>query len=309
MSIVSSKNFTKQLDVRIHNMWLDTLTAFPTFHNKVAKIDTPEPGNEIREAELSPLGVLRPLTEGQMVEYDIPVEGHEKARNYSEFGLGFQITEVMKEDLIHKQILQMPQMLGRSAAMKTELAFWDLFNSGFTTHLAIDGQYIFDTSGRTYMKTGEAVDNRPDTDVALTESSLQDAFEYFENLKDDAGLPYPMMGKKLLIVPSALRWQAQTLYNAAGKPGSMDNDPNTVKNGQYKDFGAWDYMVVPQFLSSTTAWFVLDVSESDFRLVWKRQPKLMSFDDPHTGNTLYKTTSRFATFCNKWRGCYGTTGA
>lgn len=308
MSILTSKSLPKQTDLRIHNMWLEYMDKFPTFHDKFFKIQSPLPGSEIREAELSPLGILRPLGEGQMVEHDIPVEGHEKARTYSEFGLGFQYTRVMKEDLVQDKVLQMSGMLGRSAIMRAELSCMDLLNSGFTVHTAIDGQYLFDNSGRTYMKTGEALDNRPDTDVALSESSLYDAFEYFENLKDEAGLPYPMLGKKLVIVPGALRATIQTLYNSQGKPGSFDNDPNTVKNGQYRDWGSWDYLVIPQFLTSSTAWFVIDVEESDFRLVYKRRPKLMSYDDPDTGNTIYICTERYAAFMNMYKGVYATTG-
>ncbi len=109
MGVATSKNFTKSLDVRIQNLYIDAAAKFPTLSDRIFK-DHPAPaGNEIREAEMSPLGVLRPMNESGMVEYDIPKEGNEKARTFSDFGLGFQITLVMKEDQVHDAITRCRQ--------------------------------------------------------------------------------------------------------------------------------------------------------------------------------------------------------
>lgn len=297
MGLASTKNFTKQLDLSIHNIWLDEYTSMAekSLYQKYAKKMDPPPGKEIREAELSPLGELREINEGSGVDFDIPEEGNEKARTYSKYGLGFQLTEETLQDDVHGKIQKMPKMLGRSAAYKPETVFWDLFNSGFATHQSIDGQYIFSNSHST-LKTGETIDNL--TTSSLSETTLQAAFQYFDDMVDDAGLPLLMDGF-VLLVPNELQWTAATLAKTSMKPGSMDNDINTVK-----DRGGWVWDKI-RYLTSSTAWFMISVADHDFRIVWKKKTTMKSADDFNTDNRLYKVTNRFTAFCNKYRGCYG----
>ena len=57
------------------------------------------------------------------------------------------------EDELFGNIKAMPKELAILAALTPDAYFWDLFNSGFATHTAIDGYYIFDNTNRKVLKT------------------------------------------------------------------------------------------------------------------------------------------------------------
>lgn len=305
MSTATTHQFSKSLDPAINKVIMKTYGTSQTYYDKVAKIETAPAGNKYTEAQLSGLGALQTIGEGQPVSFDTPVEGNEKQRLYTKYGLGFQITEEMYKDDLHKNFMKMPAELGRSAAIKRETIFWDLFNSGFATHTAWDGNYIFvynATIASTHhtLKTNEDMSNRPSTDASLSETSLQEALEYCQTAKDSAGRPSPLT-PQTLIIPIQLQWIAKNLKMAQFKPGSMDNDINTVQDE------GWSYMVNP-FLTSASAWFLL-TKEHDFRMYWKMPFTTRSWDDAPTGNACWAGKLRFSAFCNDPTGCWGTTGA
>jgi hypothetical protein len=301
MSVVTSNGFTKEYDKRIHSIMFGTYAKAEIEYDKLFNSVPAADGKEYRESQLSGLGSFDQIAEGQTVPYSVPTEGNEKARTYKKFGLGFQITEEAKEDDVHGNWAKMPAELAKSAVYKIETEAWDILNSGFATHLAIDGQYVFDASGRTILGTGVAQNNRPSTDAALSETSLQAAHEYFFALKDFSGRPITMSLDDLWI-PKEEMWNARALLKSPLKPGSMDNDINTLK-----DYATIN-LHVGRYLTSTTAWFAFS-RDWDGRIMWKRKLKLQSADDFGTGSALYKATMRFVPFCNDPIGGYATTGA
>jgi hypothetical protein len=293
--------FPKQLDLSITKMYWQEAQEQAIFYPKVA-IDQPAPKNgTIKEAELSGLGNLRTILEGQPLAFDEPVEGNEKSRTFTKKGLGFQVTDIMRQDDVQGIVAtKMGGELGKVATAAPDIDFWDLFNSGFATHLAMDGQYVFDASGRVLLKTGAAQNNRPSTDAALSETSLEAGLDYFRLIKNSSGR-YAMYTPKVLVVPYTLDRTAYVLLNSDQKPISMDNDVNVLKNSGIS------VLMVP-YLTSTTAWFLLS-DKHGFRISWKQKAALRTWDDPATENRCYGTSVRYSVFCNQQYGQYGTTGA
>jgi len=302
MAIGTTATFPKELDKSIDKIFFDNYTEAPTEYDKIAKIVPSFSGSSIKESELSGIGPMRDLTEGDRIQYESLVEGNEKERFATEFGLGFQITQVMYEDDDrHGNIRVASKELSASAAYKRETKFFDLFNNGFATHVAWDGNYIFVAAGRTTLKGGYTNNNRPAVDVALSETAINAMIEYFKTTKGSSGRPI-VINLNMLVVPtelSALAWQ---LHENKMSPGTMDNDLNTLKRD-----GTWS-VHESRHLTSATAFFGLS-GDHDMRFVWKRNITLGSSDDFETGNRLYKATGRFSTFCNNPIGCWGTTGA
>lgn len=301
--ITNTRIYGNNLDRDIFKIFFDDYRDYPSEHDKVAKISTAPPGNDYTESELSPLGALLTVKEGQGVTFDLPEQGHKKTRYYTKYGLAFQITEEMWKDDLQRQFMTMPSKLSKSAAQKKETVFWDLFNSGFGTHLAWDGQYIFDTD-HTTLKSGETISN-DGTAAALSETSLQAGFEYFDALVDEAGNPI-IMQPNMLIVPKELRFTAGQLTKNLSNINSANRDLNTVNsnNNMVDPY----QLFISRYLTSTTAWFLLS-PDHDFRLLWKEQPVLDSADDFLTNNALFKVFMRFSAFCNMYKGAFGNEGS
>lgn len=305
MALTNTKVFPKSLERDINKMFFDAYIEYPREYQQIAKIETAPPGNHYREAELSPLGQLRELPEGEGIQFDLPVEGNDKTIYYTKYGLGFQITEEMMADDLFGNFKKMPSKLAKSAVQKQETVFWDLFNSGFTTQTAWDGNAVFSTS-HAALKDGTSLSNKPATDGALSETTLQAAFEYFWNAKDQAGMPITLE-PWLLVAPVKLRWLIMKLWKTEGVVGSANNDINTVNPAQNPDLPGWKPFL-SRYLTSDTAWFLI-AKDHDARFYWKKKPALESSDDFSTGNALFKATERMASFVMNYQGMYGNAGA
>ena len=301
--ITNTKIFGNNLDRDISKIFFDDYRDYQSEHDKVAKISSAPAGNDYTESELSPLGDLKTVLEGQGVEFDLPVQGNKATRYYTKYGLGFQITEEMYKDDLHQQFKKMPAKLAKSAAQKKETVFWDLFNRGFSTHLSWDDQYIFDTDHVT-LKSGDTISN-DGTAAALSETSLQAGFEYYDALVDEAGNPI-LSQPNMLIAPKELRFTAGQLVKNMMNIGSANRDLNTV-NSDNQMVNAYQ-LFISRYLTSSTAWFLIS-PDHDFRMMWKQQPVLDSTDDFLTNNALFKVFMRFTAFCNQYKFGYGNEGA
>ncbi len=301
--ITNTKIFGNNLDRDISKIFFDDYRDYRSEHDKVAKILPAPAGNDYTESELSPLGALLTVLEGQGVTFDVPEQGNKVTRLYTKYGLAFQITEEMWKDDLHRQFMRMPSKLAKSAAQKKETVFWDLFNRGFSTHLSWDGQFIFDTDHST-LKSGDTISN-DGTAASLSETSLQAGFEYFDALVDEAGNPINMQ-PNMLVVPKEVRFTAGQLTKNLMNISSAKRYLNTVNPNN--DMVDAYQLFISKYLTSTTAWFLLS-PDHDFRILWKQQPVLDSGDDFLTNNALFKVFMRFAAFCNRYKGAYGNEGA
>jgi phage major head subunit gpT-like protein len=305
MALASTGGFAYQLDKSQDKVFWDIYGDAPTEYDKIAKIGEAPPGNYWKASELSPLGAMREKGEGDVFQFDIPVEGNQKTVYPTAYGLGYQITREMYDDDVFGHLNKMPEKLAKSAAVKIDTVFWDLLNSGFDTHTAGDGEFLFDTD-HTPLKSGSDIANEPTTAGALSETTYQAAMEYFYTLKDEADNPIALSPGYTLVVPEDLRATAMKLQQNELKLGTANNDLNTAN----PSYGIWNnYRIhVSRFLTSATAWFMLN-DEHDLNLMWKTRPEFQSADDFHTGNALFRVWMRFMTFCFSYKPMYGNPGA
>jgi hypothetical protein len=305
MAILNSAAFPKHLDGDINKIFFDDFEQYARDYLEVAKIETAPPGGHYTEAELSGLGHLETKTEGNSITFDVPVEGNEKTIYYTTYAKGFQITEEGMADDLFGNFKKLPAKLSKSAAIRPDVVFFNhVFNNGFVSSTAWDGNFIFDTD-HTQLYTGLAnLANEPTTASDLSETSLQEAYEYYWGVEDEAGMPMYLDPEILLVAPQNT-WMVNNLYKSSGMVGSANNDINTVNpsNGviSWRPF-------VSRFLTDTDAWFLLS-KQRDCRLYWKKQATLESADDFYTGNALFKVTMRFGVGVFDWRTMYGNPGA
>jgi hypothetical protein len=84
------------------------------------------------------------------------------------------------------------------------------------------------------------------------------------------------------------------------RPGTANNDLNIYK-GMF-DIMAWEY------LSSTTAWFLLDQRNHLLTWYWRIRPEFKTDNAFDSDAALYKTRVRFSYGWSDWRGTWGSKG-
>ncbi len=305
--IATTFAFPKHLDREIWKIWFNEYGRQRLTYELLAKTqDAPEgSGGGYTEALTSPLGNLRTKLEGDGIEFDTPVEGNKKTVTPNVFALGFRMTEEMDKDDLFGNFKKYPKELGKSAAYKPEVEFWSMLNDAFdgTYFTGWDDKALCTTNHAT-LKSETTINNDP-TAAALSETSLQAMFEYYDDMVDEAGRPL-VMTPKYLVIPNELRFTAQKLMRNYGAVGTANNDLNTV-NPSHSIVGPYEIIMSPQ-LTDSNAYFLI-AEEHDLRLWWLRRTRLRAWDDPYTGSRLYATDQRFFTFFMDYKGVIGNAGA
>jgi hypothetical protein len=308
MAVVNSGILSKQFDRDILKMFMNRYGSRATEYDKLFKIEEAPPGRTFRSAEISGLGNAVEIPEGSGVPFDFPEEGNDKSVDFPQTGLGFQVTEMMLEDLVHAPLKSMSETLADSMMNRVEIDCFRLFNLGATPLAsggegASDGKPIFATDHQT-LKSKTIISNLGT--AALSETGLQAAFEYFDTLVNESGFPLPDLKLKRLIVPTGLRWIAMRLAKQSGGiSASVDLSGNDMTTNPANGYvGAWE-VHISNFLQDADAWFTM-AENHQFILMWKRKTRMQAGDDFQTGNRLYKATNRFRAFCLDYKPVYGS---
>ncbi len=313
-----ANQFDKEIAKMVYGKYMDQPKEFTA----IANISQFPKGRTYTEAELSGLGALRQMQEGEAISYDVPAEGHKKSIQMVKFGLGFQRTEEMSDDELFGMSKKIPDSLSRAAVVCAETNFWNLFNNGFASETCWDGNYVFSAT-HTTLKSGTTISNLGSAD--LSPVSLEGAFEYFDNLVDEAGIKIICRPNKL-VIPNKLKWVANDLLKATGRIWDYSSySKGLVNNGsaelaaaggtnQMNQFNPSNGIVdnwsifVSHYLTDDDAWFLLS-DQQDFRFMWGKQPTMSSSVDFDTDNTMFKLIMRFAVAVFDYKGAYGSPGA
>lgn len=184
--------------------------------------------------------------------------------------------------------------MGRGLRQTLETSAAAVLNNGFTT-VGYDGVTLFAA-------------NHPLTDSNKTQSNLADGPLNVENLQkaiiminnqvDEAG---NKIGNKAdtLVVPSALQFVAQALIASTLKPGTDFNDKNVTPALKIE---------VNDYLSSDTAWFVMDSSVENLKFYWREKPDFEVSDIPNTKDIQVSGYARWTQGYVDYRGIVGSQG-
>ena len=290
--------FPKQYDKTIYEMFSDGLMGVPEQASMLFSDVSPQGGTYNSYAEISGLEQTRELGESEGPDYVIPVEGNQKNRYFTKYGLGYQATMEAIDDELFGKIAEAAKYLGKSAAIQYQRSAFDLLISGDDTYKTADDQYIFSDS-HTTLQSGTTIDNKGT--VALTETSLQAVYEYFDTMVTATGFPDPQQLKELWIPPQ-LRWAAQTLLHSTNVLGSNNNDILTT-NPKWGEMD-WTYKI-GYYLTDENDWFAMG-QDNGLEVSWKRRAALSETGDWETESKMYKVLMRFAVYCNRYQGIYGS---
>jgi len=269
---------------------------FPLFFN-VSDLEW----NPATDQQVSGLGTLPGKDEGEQFTLDEILMGGTKTYTASPYGLAVEITWEAWRDELYGVLREMVRELARASRNRQEVDAWSVLNNAFST------SYTGFTSSESLCSTahtgldGTSRANRPSTDIAFSQTGLQNAITRFENMTDERNLPRLMTPSMVIIAPEN-KFVAREVLGSPQKAYTSDNEINALVEEDL----AW---MVCHYLTTTTYWFLAArKGEHDLNFLWRDRPIFDMFDDPWTKNAIATVYQRHTKGYGTWRGIDGSTG-
>lgn len=248
-------------------------------------------------------GLAGVKSEGGAVSYDTDAQGFTQRLSNVTYGLGAIVTREAIEDNQYESVARKKAAkLARSMRQTKENVFANILNRGFDSgYTGGDGVELFSTAHPTKDGTQS---NELAVAADLSEASLEDMMTLIRGLKDSRGLRIQATGQ-MLVVPSALEFEATRILKSTLQSGNANNDINAMKAMGMLPKGVvvWDY------LTDADAFFVkTDVPDGMMRQN-RRALELTQDNDFDTENARMKATERYTGGWADWRGAVASPGA
>lgn len=252
---------------------------------------------------LTGLGQFVYKAEGAAYAFDEPIPGNTIRFTHLTYALGFRVTKEMMEDDLYAIMNRMSKELSRSAALNKEVQAFSILNNAFSSSFSGYDSAALCSATHTLLN-GDTLSNLATGDFSY--SALQTALELFEAFTDDRGYKVIVQPSMVIHSPGDM-WNVNTVLKTVGKPGTADNDNNTITSM---------FNLVPQlvhYLTDSDAWFVT-ASKSDIdsgdgaRMYIRVDDQFASDDDPNTGDAIFTGRHRVSTGFGDWRWLVGSAG-
>ena len=254
-----------------------------------------------RFSEMSGFGYPVAKAEGAPIDYEDPVQGYDTTLTHVVFAKGFKVTREAIDDDQYNVISQLPAKLGRSMRRWEEKSGSYVFERAFnTTYTGADDKPLASTI-HNRADGGSSQSNASATGITLTEANYETARLAMRNFKDHKGMKIDITPNKV-VVPIELEKTARIIFESSLRSGTADNDLNFYKG---------TITVVPWVYlgdTSTTAWYLVDSSQSGLVWLWRDRVEFKNDQTFDTEVKLYKARERFTNGWYDWRGTWGSKG-
>lgn len=292
-------NFAAELDPAVRTIFFDRYKELPQVMPKIFNVGSSDRDQETDSATTG-FGMLQNTSEMGALDYEDPIKMYNTTYRHLKYTKGFRVSQELYEDDQHNVISRMPKSLAKAVVKTTEYYSAAVFNNGFSTSATSygDGKPLLSTS-HTRADGGTSQSNASATGITLGEVNLETGALALEKALDDKGQIVSFMADRL-VVPIDLRKTAKILADSQMRPGTANNDVN-VYEGMYE--------VIPwRYITSTTAWFLMDKTEHLLNWFWRIRPEFKSDYDFNQDAALYKVRVRFSVGWSDWRGVWGSKG-
>lgn len=296
---ITAAEFALFLEPKLANIWHDAFPSVEATFEKVFNIRDMNK-NTITDAKMAGFGALQDQPDGADVQFDDPIAPITKEYTYVVRALAYRIHERMWLNELYDQAEKLEMDLRDSAIDDAEVEAWGEFNDGFSgsTSTGFDGLALFSTA-HTRLDGGATQSNRPSTDEALTMAALENAVTMMRRLKNDRGRPRAHKPRKL-IAPPEYEFTAKELLRSTQQPENNSNAVNAIRDYSLE-------LVISEYLTSTTAWFV-QADKHDLNWFWRFRAKTGMRTDFHNDSIERKVRQAHAHGFGEWRGNWGTDG-
>lgn len=292
-------HFADELTPGFRKIFFDKFAEEEMQMDKLYHVGTSEKDSE-KDSSISGFGLAVLTAEGAPIDYEDAVQGYDKTYVHLKYSKGYKVTLEMKEDGLYGTMNKLPAALGRAMRRTAEDQASLVFNRAFNSTYADGGDgKVLASTAHPRPDGGTAQSNASSTGITLTENNLETARVAFRKQLDDKGNKIGVQ-PKILLVPVDLEKTAHLIVDSVARSGTADNDANFNK-GRF-NIVAWEY------LTSTTAWFLLDPSNHELNWFWRRKPTFKSDELFDTEYAVYKSTMRLSRSWSDWRGVWGSAG-
>lgn len=295
-------HFADNLTPGFHKIFDDGFAEEPMMLEQIFSVQSSDKDTE-RDSSIGGFALPFETSEGEPITYDNVYEGYDVTYRHKKYTLGFKVTREAIEDELYRMVKRRPAEMGRAMRRGAENQASNVFNNGFSTsYLGGDSKPLFSTS-HPRPDGGTAQSNASSTGITLTETNLETGRLALEGQLDDRGQIVDITAD-CLVIPRQLDKTAHEIIDAPMRSGTADNDPNYFK-GMF-DIKKWKY------LTSSTAWFLLDKSTVTGRgtltWFWRRRPEFKNDELFDTEYAVYKSTMRLSRGWSDWHGVWGSAG-
>jgi phage major head subunit gpT-like protein len=291
-------NFADLLTPGFRQIFTDKFKEMPMQMDKLFHVNDSEKDSE-KDSAVSGFGYAVQTGEGGTISYEDPVLGFNTTYVHLKYTKGFKVSREMYDDDLYGIMNKRPAALGRAMRRTAEnqaaLVFIRAFNASY---LGGDSKVLCSTS-HTRADGGTAQSNASSTGITFGEANLETAIIAFRNQLDDKGMIIDVM-PKLILIPISLRKTAHLVVDSPLRQGTADNDANVYNNA----FDIIDWI----YLTSITAWFLIDPNEHELTWFWRRKPEFKNDELFDTEYAVYKSTMRLSRGWSDWRGIWGSAG-
>ncbi len=300
---------TNSLDLRFDTVFLASWDQFVGDMSRLQEIVRVEDSDrsEARFGEVvAGLNTAPVKSEGSPINYENMQQGKSVVHTFATYAVGFGITLEMRQDdefgLINDFAVALSGLIGNTVHNDV----YDVYNAAFTDTQTYSSTTLCATSHTLSGDVIQTGQNRPNTDVDLTETTLESLISLgLKTLGEDG--QFVMWSPSRLIVAtdnwataSKIVRSTTTTVSATGESGNAINAIALRHAITVHD---------SPFLTDADAWFIQS-DRPPARLIWRMRPQISEFwvDDP-TKNWNKDIITRWVVGIDTWRGVVGTSGA
>jgi phage major head subunit gpT-like protein len=294
-----SPDWPDLLEPGLRAVFYDQYEAIPSQYDKIFKVENM---NKASEVDLG-MGAFQTWTERvnetDNVQYQKIGQGLERIYTPKEFASGFAIGKRLYEDELYGIINKMPADLAEAGRTKVETDAASVLNNAFdgTNSQIYDGKALI--SAEHPYEGGLSGTQSNLIEGELSDTTLKQAITQMRGIKDNGG-KLVVFQPDTLVVPPNLEWLAMELTKSTQKPGTSDNDINTLA-GRLK-------VLVYDYLTDSDTWFVMDSKRVGLRFYWRIKPEFGKATDSDNFVAKYNGRMRYAYGVSDWRGICGSPG-
>lgn len=276
---------------------MDAIEAQPDSRPKLFGIESMD--REITQwTKVASFGTMNQTSEGEVASKDTPTQLGLKTFTAVKFAKAVGISDEMIEDQRFDLVNKMVRSLGKSAYETQMAAAFNVFNNAFSSETAFDGAPILTSSHSTLAgMQSNIIASAADLSLA----GLKEGENYFRSIQDERG-KHLIVQPSVVLVSETFRHDALELINTPFKPGSANNDINSLQSYE---------IVSSPYLTDSDAFFMLAAPGSDANglMIYNRSPlDTKLHEDTLAGVLYYKASYRQAVGCHEWRGIWGSPG-
>jgi phage major head subunit gpT-like protein len=313
---VQQGNYGRLLEPGLRKIFFETYQEKPEQFSQVFKVQTSDKAIET-DLRLGGFGLFDQKDSMGNVVYQDPAGSQTLQYIHEEFASGYIVERKMIDDEQYNTINKMSAALARAARATIETKAATVLNNSFVTngfdgaplisgsHKRADGQAFLGTAGNRLSTTYGA----GGADGALSDRNLKAALIQARAQTDDRGILIQVQ-PSVLIVPPALEYTARTLVGGTnlsvlgtGQLSGGASDATTNKNTL-----PGLKIIVMDYLTSTTAWWIADPSILQLNFFWRKKLEFKNMEDFDTMQAKYRAYMRFSCGYSDYRGIVGSLG-